>query len=229
MLRKFSGFAFLVAIGALLFSLANCGRDQELVGIQIQPSTETFGDGTEPVSSDNGLTVQLQALGTYIHPPVTKDITNQVVWASNDTQMMTVNSTGLVTATGGVCGSTLVSASVTTNKSSGGITSDGAIVIGYMTGNVTCFTGTGSGGGPVLTLAFGSNATGTVSVSPSGFSCTSPNPCTDPFAAGTALTVTATPTGSSTTATWQGCPVTTNTNVCTFTIEQDTTLTVTFS
>ena len=29
--------------------------------------------------------MQLRALGTYIHPPVTKDITNQVTWESNTT------------------------------------------------------------------------------------------------------------------------------------------------
>jgi hypothetical protein len=58
----------------------SCGHDQQLVSISIAPSTETFGASNIPVSADAGLNVQLRALGTYIHPPVTKDITNQATW-----------------------------------------------------------------------------------------------------------------------------------------------------
>jgi len=39
-----------------------------------------------------------------IHPPVTKDITNQVTWNSNTPDMVTVSSTGLITDTGFSCG-----------------------------------------------------------------------------------------------------------------------------
>src|SRR5271167_1801853 len=122
----------LVAVASLLLGVNSCGRSQQLVSIQIQPALETFGASTIPVGDDAGLTVQLRALGTYIHPPVTKDITSQVSWASNDTQMMTVDSTGLLTATGVTCGGTLVSATVETNTSAGGLSSSGAIVTGYM-------------------------------------------------------------------------------------------------
>jgi len=52
------------------------------------------------VIDNAGAGVQLRALGSYIHPPVTKDITNKVTWASNDTRMFSVSSTGLLTATG---------------------------------------------------------------------------------------------------------------------------------
>jgi hypothetical protein len=85
--------------------------------------------------------VQLRALGSYIHPPVTKDITNQVVWTSNTPQMVMVSSTGLITATGQACGGTIISATVTTNHSSGAISSNGALVTGSMTANVVCPTG----------------------------------------------------------------------------------------
>ena len=121
--------------------LPSCGHDQQLVSIDIQPSTETFGDSNTPVPADAGLNVQLRALGNYIHPPVTKDITDQVTWSSNTPQMVTVNSTGLITATGGSCGNTLISATVTTNKSAGNLSSSGALVTGTMTANVVCFTG----------------------------------------------------------------------------------------
>jgi hypothetical protein len=128
----------LVCAGALF--LPSCGHDQQLVSITIQPSTETFGATNIPVSADAGLSVQLKALGTYIHPPVTKDITNEVTWGSDDIQMVTVNSTGLITATGETCGGTLISATVNTNSSVGNLTSAGAIVTSSMQANVVCST-----------------------------------------------------------------------------------------
>src|SRR5579863_6404498 len=93
---KWLSIVVLVAVAGLLFGVNSCGRSQELVSIQIQPVSETFGASNIPVNFDKGLTVQLRALGTYIHPPVTKDITSLVTWASNDIQMMTVDSAGLV-------------------------------------------------------------------------------------------------------------------------------------
>jgi len=147
-----SVIALVVVASALL--TVSCGHSQQLVSIQIQPATETFGASNIPVQLNAGSQVQLRALGTYIHPPVTKDITDQVTWASNSPQMMTVNATGLLTATGDACGGTLVSATVNTNTSAGGLGSSGAIVTGYMTGNVVCYTGTGGGSGnPVLATA----------------------------------------------------------------------------
>lgn len=202
---KWVSLASLFIVGGLLLSLASCGRDQELVGIQVQPTTETFGSSDTMVSQDAGLTVQLRALGTYIHPPVTKDITNIVTWASNDTQMMTVDAAGVLTATGISCGSTLVSATVTTNKSAGGRSSSGAIVTGFMTGNVTCFTGPGGGTtGPSITVNFPSTGAGTITSSPLGLSCVSPNPCfSNSFASGTTVMLTAAPSG--TFGGWSGC------------------------
>ena len=123
------------------------------------------------VSADAGSQVQLRALGTYLHPPVTKDITNQVTWTSNTPQMFTISSTGLLTATGLSCGGTLVSATVSTNADGSGVSSSGAIVTGYMTANVICYSSTtGSGGGsqPTLTVTFPGTGLGTVSSSPLG-------------------------------------------------------------
>ena len=121
--------------------ILSCGHSQQLVSINVVPSVETFGASTIPVSQDAGLNVQLKALGGYIHPPVTKDITNQVTWSSNTPQMVTVNSTGLITATGQACGNTIIMATVTKNSSDGGLSSSGAIVTGSMTANVVCSTG----------------------------------------------------------------------------------------
>ena len=124
-----------------LVLIPGCGHDQQLVSITVEPATETFGAGSIPVPEDAGLFVQLRALGTYIHPPVTKDITTQVTWASNSPNMVTVDAAGVLTVKGIDCGSALVSATVNTNKSAGNISSSGAIVTGTMTANVVCFTG----------------------------------------------------------------------------------------
>jgi len=152
MSRRWQSWLSLTGIGFLLLSVLTCGRDQQLVSIAIQPTTETFGATNIPVSADAGLSVQLRALGTYIHPPVTKDITNQVTWTSNTPDMVTVNSTGLITVTGNSCGGTLISATVQTNHSSGNVSSSGAIVTATMTANVICFTGSSTGPQPPLIL-----------------------------------------------------------------------------
>jgi hypothetical protein len=187
----------LITVCAATLFLPSCGHDQQLVSISIQPSTETFGATNVPVFADAGLNVQLKAYGTYIHPPVTKDITNQVVWASNTPGIATVNSTGLLTATGVDCGGSIVSATVTTNNA-GTVSSSGAVVTGSMTANVICFTG---GAGPILTVAVTGN--GTVTSSPSGISC--PTVCSAAFVSGTSLTLTATPNTGATFAGWSNC------------------------
>ncbi len=131
----------LTLLSALALCLPSCGHDQQLVSIAIQPSVETFGAANIPVSADRGATAHLIALGTYIHPPVTKDITNTVAWSSNAPALVTVDSTGAITATGEACGNALISATMVTNHSAGGINSTGALVTSSMTATVVCFTG----------------------------------------------------------------------------------------
>lgn len=228
MIRKWLILAVLVATAAVILNLSSCGRSQQLVSIQIQPATETFGSSSTSVAADAGLQVQLRALGSYIHPPVTKDITTQVTWASNTPQMMTVDSAGLVTVTGATCGATLISATVTTNTSSGGISSSGAVVTGFMTGNVTCAGAGGGGSSPALTLTFSGNGAGTVTSSPIGLSCASPTPCLAQFTTGSTVTLTATGTGGSNFVSWVGCDTPGTTNPCSVAMTGNRTVTVTF-
>src|SRR6202162_867229 len=101
----FRSVAGLVAVCSLL-AMLSCAHDQQLVGITIKPETENFG------AADPALNVQLRALGTYIHPPVTKDITSQVTWASNTPNMVTVDSAGVITVTGAACGGTIITATL---------------------------------------------------------------------------------------------------------------------
>jgi hypothetical protein len=228
---KWWSIAVLLAVAGMLLGVNSCGHSQQLVSIQVQPPVETIGASTTPVDEDAGAQVQLRALGTYIHPPVTKDITDQVTWVSNTPQMFTVNSSGLLTATGGSCGGTLVSATLTTNTSSGGLGSSGAVVTGYMTANVVCFTSTSGGGAgsPVVTLTFAGNGAGNVTSSPSGLSCASPTPCLSQYVSGTPLTLTAAPTGSSAFGSWAGCDSASNINPCTLTVTGNRTVTATFN
>jgi endoglucanase len=202
-----------------------------LQSITVEPGTETIGATNIPVPSDAGQKVQLRALGNYLHPPVTKDITNQVTWASSDTQMFTVNSTGLLTATGLSCGSTLVAATLQTNSDGSGVSSSGAIVTGNMTANVVCFTSTGSGGGaaePTLTVDFQGSGSGTVTSSTSGFSCASTAvSCIDSFPSGTTVTLTATPVAPSTFGGWSGAC--TGTSTCVLLLQSDTIVTAAFN
>jgi hypothetical protein len=205
----------------------SCGHDQELQSIEVQPANETFGATNIPVNLNAGLSVQLRALGHYIHPPVTKDITSQVTWASSDSQMITVNSAGLITATGNVCGTgTVISATVQTNHSTSGQSSSGAIVTGNMNASVVCFTGANAG--PVLKVTFLGSGSGTVSFStPSGFSCSAT--CAQSYAVGDGPIILTAATSGTFGGWGASCP-SINGPVCTInTINADTDVDVTFN
>jgi hypothetical protein len=157
------------------------------------------------------------AVGNYLYPPGTKDLTNAVTWTSNTPQMVTVNSTGLLTVTGDTCGSALVTATTAANGSGAN-----AVVIGSMTANVTCFTGTG----PTLTVQFApAPGTGTVTSSPTGLSCNG-NPCAATFVSGTTVVLTATPT--TVFVGWSGCDITSGQACTIVSLTENRTVTVTF-
>ena len=229
---KWFSIVGLVAIAISLLSVWSCADPQELVSITVEPAVETIGMSNIPVSQDAGIQVQLKALGNYIHPPVTKDITSEVTWSSNTPQLVTVNSTGLMTATGVLCGGGLVFASSTTNHDGSGLSSSGAVVVGFMTANVTCFTGTSSGGSgaePVLTVNFMGNGTGTVTSSTSGFTCASTAvSCVDSFPSGTTITLVATPVPPSTFGGWSGGGCS-GTSTCVLLLQTDTIVTAAFN
>jgi hypothetical protein len=220
------GFRFVLMFATVLWviGVTSCAHEQQLTSITVQPKTETFGAADIPVSEDAGLNVQLRALGSYVHPPVTKDITDQVIWNSNTPDMVTVTPGGLLVATGLACGNALVSATVTTNKSSGNRDSSGAIVTGYMTANVVCFS-TSSNSGPTLTVRFPGAGSGTVTSSPSGLSCATT--CSKSFTNDTPVTLTATPNGS-TFGGWSGCDSVSG-QTCTVTLSSDRMVDVLFN
>ena len=68
-------FVLALALAGFMAISFSCARDQELTSIGVVPDHEIFGAPNIPVFANAGATVQLRALGHYIHPPVTKDIT----------------------------------------------------------------------------------------------------------------------------------------------------------
>jgi len=103
----------LLICSAALF-LPGCGSRQQLVGIQVSPTAVVFG-GTDP-----SLFVQLTATGTYVHPPATKNITNQVTWTSDTVQVAQVTAAGKVSPNTN-CGVAGITASLVTNSPSGNV------------------------------------------------------------------------------------------------------------
>jgi hypothetical protein len=218
-------------VGASLIVSLSCAHDQQLVSIDIVPNTQTFGASNIPVPADAGLTVQLRALGHYIHPPVTKDITDQVVWTTDDAQgqMVIVSSTGLLGAVGGACGSSLVFATVTTNHSIGNRSSQGAIVTGQMTANVVCFTGS-NGNDALLTVVITPAGDGTVSVAAQGQSAvTCTQNCTLSFPIGTGpITLTGAPNSGHSFGGYSNCANQSGLQCTINPLDVDTTVTATF-
>jgi hypothetical protein len=98
MFNRFCFGAFLLA--GLVLPLTSCSNSPSLTSIVISPTTVTVT--LAPDGFQQG-TNQYTAIGYYTHPnhaAQTKDITNEVTWSSSSTQVATVNSSGLATATG---------------------------------------------------------------------------------------------------------------------------------
>jgi len=122
----------LIFVCATALFLPSCGHDQQLVSITVTPA--------EFILEGVGAQAQFTALGTYIHPPATKDITNQVVWAIDVAHLATITQTGVVTGLS-VCGKGNVSAthsSNPTNPSQGSLIIGTAIVMGVDDGTSKC-------------------------------------------------------------------------------------------
>ena len=214
---------------AALLAMLSCAHDQQLTSIEVQPTTENFGAADPSLGP-----VQLIAYGHYIHPPVTKDITNQVLWSSNTPTVAVVTSTGALSPGGVACGNSLVTATVKTNSSEGGRSSSGALISGSMTANVTCASGAGGSGGGgggggsgtfVITVQFSGTGSGTINSFPVGLGCASQ--CAGPFPAGN-VTLTAAPNMGSTFGGWVGCDQATGLG-CSITLNNNRVVTVTFN
>jgi hypothetical protein len=194
MKRSYIGLALgaLVAVGAAL-SLPSCGHSQKMVGLTIQPQTFTF------LTPDPTATEQFTAIGTFIHPPSTQDVTKQATWTVDFSNVVTMNQ-GLVSPVGtGGCGGVDVLATVP--EGTGG--SDNILVATATAivddpSNPIC-----PGGGKLATLAVGVVGNGTVTSTPAAISCSATGgTCVSTYDVGASVLLTA----SSTPVVWGNCP-----------------------
>lgn len=164
MKRRYVGLAMgaVIAVGMAL-SLPSCGHDQKLVSIALTPQTATY-------PSPGSGAVDFAASGTYIHPPETRDITAQVTWSTDVTELLTFKylaGTGeTVAPNNGNCGIANVWASAPegTGGTSNIVISPPSTVTVQNTANPLCPGGSNTAGELVLTPA-GTGA-GTVTSSP---------------------------------------------------------------
>jgi len=189
------------ALGAALILTAtnflSCMHELKLVSITVQPPTATF------LTPDTNGQIVFTALGNYIHPPDTRDITNKVTWATDVPQLIQING-GVVSPLGG-CGIADISAS---------LRDKGNLVTGYATVTVNDPTNPVCPGGSqtkgVLTVGLTGNGTGTVTSSPGGINCPT-GACGAQFNVGDTVVLTATPDAGSVFGTWTGCDSTNGT------------------
>ena len=108
-----------------LLLLPGCGFKRQLIAISIVPNTATlFGPGVN---------LQFKAVGSYIHPPDTRDITNTVAWQSAAPDVVSITSAGLATS-GFACGTNIT---ITATGHSDPNDSSSGIVVGTATLSVS--------------------------------------------------------------------------------------------
>jgi hypothetical protein len=215
---KWLSVAALVLTAALLLNFSGCAHDQQLVAITIQPTSFTF------LVPDPAGQAQFTAIGTYIHPPASKDITNSVTWKSSTTQVALVSSTGIVSPSGTGCGGSQISAS--SNRSTG---PGGNTVFAFA--NVTVDDPSTPGcpnSGITATLTVDVLGNGTVTSAPPGITCTNMS-CSAPFPQGSTVILTEAPGSGATFAGWgSGCTSQT-TNQCTVVLSTNLIISATFN
>jgi hypothetical protein len=223
MKRSYIGLALgaLVVVGAVL-SLPSCGHSQKLVSLEIQPATFTF---LEPYPTT--VTEQYTAIGTYIQPPATMDVTNQATWKIDD-GIVTMKAPGLFTPSGPPQGSPpntlppcgVGNISATVPEGTGGASN---VVIAYATVTVDNPTQSACPGGNTegtlsVQIAPASNY-GTVTSLSYGINCPSVT-CIVVVPVGASVALTATSNSGFSFASWTGCTTTSGANgsVCAVTI-----------
>ncbi len=128
--RSYIGLALgvLISVGALL-SLPGCGFKKQLVAITLNPPAATI--------TGAGVEIDFQALGTYIHPPETENITTAVVWASTLDGIVTIDANTGIAHSGADCGTASVTATAPSDpqNDSGGVVVGTALVTVNQPGN----------------------------------------------------------------------------------------------
>jgi hypothetical protein len=210
MIRKWFGVAALMLTAMTLLNLASCARSQKLVGLSVTPAKATFGGV--------GAQLQFKAIGTYIHPPENKDVTEQAKWSIDSQHLVTIDAPGLVTAISD-CGTGNVMASI---QEGGNYIFGTAFVSAAGVGTGTCTQ---------ASLTVEVSGSGTVTSSPEGITC--PGTCTAAFPLDSTVVLTGAPGAGASTVTWTwdpgsiGCSNPTATT-CSVALDANATITATF-
>jgi len=209
----------LFVTACLLLSFSSCAHDQQLVSMTITPSSFTF------LQPDPLAQAQFTALGTFIHPPATKDITNLVTWKSGVEQVAVISSTGVVSPANNLtCGGSNISASYGQGAGPGGNT---VFAFATVTVNNPAVPGCpGFGVNATLTVQITGN--GGVMSNPAGIQCTANTACSATFPQGQTVILIATPNTGATFSNWSsGC--TPSGNQCTVVLNTNATIDATFN
>jgi hypothetical protein len=205
MSRSWFSIIALVATAGLFLSLSSCGFNQHLVSIQVVPPGATF--------NSVGSSIVFKAMGTYDHPPETKDITDLVTWSVDSQNLVTITDTSLVTAVS-ICGSGNLYASYydSPNQVTGS-----AFLTGGGAGTAACNQA-------ILTV----DVVGSGSVVDSTQVIKCPGTCSSDYALGSTIGLTATPGAGASQVTWTNCSSFVG-DTCTVVLNVDTTVTATFN
>jgi hypothetical protein len=181
------------ALALTATSWLSCGQDHKLVAIEIQPAAGFNFGSPNPLAQGD-----FTAIGTFVHPPGTADITNQVVWKTDIPQLLSIDK-GVVSPSGAGCGVADVSAS---------LNSGGNFVVAYSTvtvsdsTNALCPGGSSTLGVVSVSLAGPGAPAGTVTSAPAGIAC--PGTCIAQFTVGGMIGLNAVP-GAGGSVVWAGC------------------------
>jgi List-Bact-rpt repeat protein len=216
MYRKWFSIAALVAAATIMLSFSGCAHNQHLVSIQVQPSA-----GGTFFSVNPNAFFDFTAFGTYVHPPHTADITDQVTWQTDNPQVVQVTSKGVVSPSLG-CG--LGNVFATMKDGSNLIVSNSAPVTVDGPASQGCPQ---SGGTHNLSVNVTNGANGVITSAPAGINCGTT--CSAAFATGSSVALTAAPNAGHTFGNWVfGCTSVLGAT-CNVTMNADVTVSATFN
>ncbi len=207
------------ALALIATSWLSCGQDHKLVAIEIQPSGGF--DFPTPDPASQGV---FTAIGTYVHPPGTADITSKVTWKTDVPQLLVINNGVVSPQPGNVCG--IADVYATMNSGGNFVTANATVTVNDST-NPLCPGGSNTLGVVSVTLAGTGAGTSTVTSAPAGISCPGTT-CIAQFTVGTTVGLNAVP-GAGTKVTWTGCTPA-GVNTCSILVPKGTTnVTATFN
>jgi len=182
------------ALALIATSWLSCGQDRKLVAIEIQPAAG-FNFPTPDPAAQGVFT----AIGTYVHPPGTADITKLVTWKTDVPQLLVINGGVVSPQPGNVCGIADVYAD---------FNSGGNFVTNFATVTVKDQTRTTCPGGSttqaVVTVSLSPSTDGSVTSLPAGITCPG-TVCSALFNVGSNVTLTEAPVSGKSFIGWAGC------------------------